>query len=175
MTKSLSSLLLLSAIILFSCSKSNTDGGHTNIGGTLKATIDGTPTTFYNAVATKVTTTSGNYTSYSIGIGAWEGIAYASSGITLAVAGTESIKANTYYSNYATFGNAIAGLNYFKTGSVNFASNEFTPDTCILTINSLTQDSVKGTFSGRVKLLTGNASDTVHVITNGSFSAVIAN
>jgi len=162
--------LIVCTILLFifsGCSKSGTNGNNNNTSqaAMLTADVDGTQITFATAVATREPTGI-----HSIGIAALN----LSGAISIGIASADTIITGTFIGNYNVPSNNTVTLNYVS-GSIGYASSGYSPDTCTVTITSMTKDTVKGIFNGNVKLNTGSSSVTEHIITNGKFTAAFKN
>ncbi|UAY53600.1 hypothetical protein [Ferruginibacter albus] len=157
--------------ILSSCSKSDTGTGGV---GTLTADIDGVPTSFNNSVVAIHSSVGGS--NPTVNIEGFQGAAGTSTGLAIAAASTTTIVPGTYRTPGPDNPNQSVSLTYLvQPANVLYGATGEAPDTAIVTITSIDANSVQGTFSGNMVLVTGTSAVTTHAVTNGKFNAKFYN
>ena len=164
MIKLAAPVLMLTLVLLGSCKKSSSSS--TASGGTLTATVDGTPMTFNNILVAKDTAFMG---AYAITFAGASSLTSSSPELSLTVDGASPISTGTY--NLGASGNTtdLPSLAYTQGTSLIYGSDITGTYSTSIVITSLSKTNVQGTFSGTLTLTLGTGA-TTKKITDGKFN-----
>jgi hypothetical protein len=165
MTKLAAQGLILALVLLASCKKSSNSS--TPAGGTITATVDGTPMTFNNILVAKDTSYLGAYLlTFS---GASSLTSSSSPELSLTVDGDTSITTGTYNIGPSGYTTNIPAMSYSQGTSLVYESDVTGTYASSIVITTLTKTNVQGTFTGTLTLITGSGA-TTKAITDGKFN-----
>jgi hypothetical protein len=164
MTKLAASSLLLALVLLASCKKSSSP---TPTGGTITATVDGTPMTFNNVLVAKDTAYLGAYLLTCSGASSLT--SSSAPELSLTVDGTSAITTGTY--SIGPSGNTanLPAMSYSQGTTLVYESDVTGTYESSIVITSLSKTNVQGTFTGTLTLITGSGA-TTKAITDGKFN-----
>jgi hypothetical protein len=165
MTKLAAQSLLLALVLLASCKKSSNSS--TPAGGTITATVDGTPMTFNNVLIAKETAYSGAYVLTFSGASSLS--SSSSPELSLTVDGTSAITTGTY--SIGPSGNTpnLPAMSYSQGTTLIYGSDVTGTYASSIVITSLSKTNVQGEFTGTLTLITGSGA-TTKAITDGKFN-----
>jgi hypothetical protein len=154
-------------LVITSCKKSSSH----SVSGAITANIDGIPTSF-NTEAIGTLTSYGGV--YELGLTAFQGAISTSNQITIGVAGSTAITPGIYGDQPGPNTTDEVSLAYTQQpGTILYGASGTGTDTASVTITSISSTEAIGTFTGGVIVVTGTASPTEHIITNGKFDVKI--
>ena len=164
-------LLLFSACIMlaFASCKKNDPTKSTTAVGTISATIGGVNETF----TTSVIAESADTPSYTIGISGFRGTGANQEGIQIGISSYKPITTGTYTISSALSNDVVYTpfVGYYKNTSVSSIAIFGTDNITTITITSVSNTNVQGTFSG--VLLNEDGSTDTQTIANGKFNVNI--
>ena len=164
MTKSALQTLMFAIVILASCKKNNHSS--TPAGGTITATVDGTPMTFNNILIAKDTAYLG---AYLITFSGASSLSSASAPkLSLTVDGSSAITTGTYSLPLSGTATDLPAISFSQGTTLVYESDVSGTDSTSIVITTLTKTNVQGTFSGTLTLQLGSGAAT-KVITDGKF------
>ena len=163
MTKLAAQSLLLAFVLLASCKKSNHSS--TPAGGTITATVDGTPMTFNNILVAKDTAYLGAYLITFSGISALTANAPE---LSLTVDGTSPVTTGTYSIDATGMTTDLPAMSFSQGTSLVYSTDITGTNPSSIVITTLTKTNVQGTFTGTLTLQLGSGAAT-KVITDGKF------
>jgi hypothetical protein len=155
---------MVALVLLASCKKSNHSA--TPTGGTITATVDGTPMTFNNILIAKDTAYLG---AYLITFSGASSLSSASAPeLSLTVDGASPITTGTYSIGPSGYTADLPAMSYSQGTSLVYSTDVSGADSSSIVITTLTKTNVQGTFSGTLTLSVGSGAAT-KVITDGKF------
>ena len=157
---------LLLVFVVASCSKggSNEDGS-----AKIRCTIDGVDKVFNTAATAIRYDEAGNYSVQIIG---FEG-SQTSNHISLSLVGNQAIRATDYTEDGGDTDDTRIGMIAYtqKQGDATYLSDDSDTNPARITITSISQTSVQGTFTGEIFLVDSNDdSPAARMVTNGTFN-----
>ena len=154
---------MLALVLLASCKKSNHSS--TPTGGTITATVDGSPMTFNNVLVAKDTSYLGAYAITMSGISSLTANAPE---LSLTVDGPSAVTTGTYSLPLSGTVTDLPALSFSQGTTLVYGSDISGSDSSSIVITTLTKTNVQGTFSGTLTLQLGTGAAT-KVITDGKF------
>ncbi len=165
MTKLAAQCLIAAFVLLASCKKSS-NSSTSSTGGTLTATVDGTPMTFNNILVVKDTAYLGAY------LLTFSGASSLSSSsapeLSLTVDGTSPITVGTYSIGPSGMTTNLPAMSFAQGTSLVYESDATGTYSSSIVITTLSKTNVQGTFTGTLTLITGSGAAT-KMITDGKF------
>lgn len=156
--------LILALIVIASCKKSSNSS--TQTGGTITATVDGTPMTFNNVLVAQDTAYLGAYLITFSGISALTAnapeLSLTVDGPSAITTGTDSITATGNTPN-------LPAIAFSEGSSLVYSTDASGSNPTTIVITTLSKTNIQGTFSGTLILAVGSGAAT-KVITNGKFN-----
>ena len=164
MTKLPVQTLMLALVLLASCKKSSHSS--TPAGGTITATVDGTPMTFNNILVAKDTAYLGAYLLTCSGASSLSSAS--SPELSLTIDGTSPIATGTYSIDASGNTTDLPAMSFSQGTSVVYSTDLSGANSSSIVITSLTKTNVQGTFTGTLTLTIGSGAAT-KAITDGKF------
>lgn len=164
MSKLAAQTLLLAFVLVASCKKSNHSS--TPAGGTITATVDGTPMTFNNILIAKDTSYLGAYAITMSGISS---LTASAPELSLTVDGPAAVTTGTYSINSSGMTTDLPGLGFSQGTTLVYESDVSGTYSTSVVITTLTKTNVQGTFTGTLTLQLGSGAAT-KTITDGKFN-----
>ena len=155
---------MLAFVLLASCKKSNHSS--TPAGGTITATVDGTPMTFNNILIAKDTNYLGAYALTMSGISS---LTSPAPELSRTVDGTAAVTTGTYSMNASGMTTDLPGLGFSQGTTLVYESDVTGTYPSSIIITTLTKTNVQGTFTGTLTLSLGSGA-TTKAITDGKFN-----
>jgi hypothetical protein len=156
--------LMLALVLLASCKKSSSSS--TPTGGTITATVDGTPMTFNNVLIAKDTSYLGAYLITMSGISA---LTASAPELSLTVDGPSAVTTGTYNLPITGTTTDVPALSFSQGTTLVYSSDVSGTYSSSVVITSLTKTNVQGTFTGTLTLSLGSGA-TTKAITDGKFN-----
>jgi hypothetical protein len=157
--------LILALLILTSCKKSS-NSSTTPAGGTITATVDGTPMTFNNVLVAKDTAYLGAYLITFSGV---TSLTASSPELSLTIDGSSAITTGTYSLTSTVNTTNLPAITFSQGSSLVYSSDISGVDPTTIVITTLSNTNIQGTFSGTLLLAVGAGAAT-KAITDGKFN-----
>ena len=164
MTKLAAKGLILALVLLASCKKSNHSS--TPAGGTITATVDGTPMTFNNILVAKDTSYLG---AYAITISGISSLTANAPELSLTVDGPSAVTTGTYSLPLSGTVTDVPAISFSQGTTLVYESDISGTYSSSIVITTLTKTNVQGTFTGTLTLQLGSGA-TTKAITDGKFN-----
>ena len=156
--------LILALVLLASCKKSSNSS--TPSGGTITATVDGTPMTFNNVLVAKDTSYLG---AYLISISGISSLTASAPELSLTVDGPSAVTTGTYNLPPSGTITDVPALSFSQGTTLVYSSDVSGTYSSSVVITSLSKTNVQGTFTGTLTLSLGSGA-TTKAITDGKFN-----
>jgi hypothetical protein len=164
MSKLAISCFLLALVLVASCKKSNHSSSST--GGTITATVDGTPMTFNNILVAKDTSILG---AYAITISGISALSANAPELSFTVDGPDTVTSGTYSISSTGMTDDLPALSFSQGTTLVYESDISGTYPSSIVITTLTKTNIQGTFTGTITLQLGSGA-TTKTITDGKFN-----